>query len=176
MDKCPTLLPRKAIKIRQASLELFKLNAEYKKYEEEYKQKRQELQNLIFKSGYEDFAIDTSNIGKYIRVKSIKTNKIIWDVEKLKQKIGKKLFNKVVNKTYTITDYSGLVKYLTSCGVDPKVFSKYVCVENKVDNKKIDELGELGEILVDDLKGCYEVENVSQYIKFYEVETNQEED
>lgn len=175
MENYLTLLPKQQIKIKQASLELFKITAKFKKIEEEYKQKKQELQSVIFKRGYDEFAIDTPQLGRYIKVKPVESYKVIWDVDKLNKKLDKEVMNQIVDKTYTIADFDGLIKYLKSCGVNPKKFASYLNIEKKVNNKKIDELGELGEITLDDIQDCYKKEKISEYIKFSEVDTEGEE-
>lgn len=167
------LLPKskKSIKISSASLELFRLNAEYKAYEEKYKQRKKELQDIIKTAGTNEFAVHGKDGN--IKVRYIESNKIVWDIEKLKNKIGKNI-NKVLIKKYSISDFTGLIEYLKSCGVNPKKFKTFISVEEKIDNKKIDELGQLGEINEEDLKGCYTLEKVSEYVKFTELEEMEE--
>lgn len=168
MDKCLTLLPksknRNDIKIREASLELFGLTNSFKETEDAYKKRKSELQKIIFSGGYKEFTVDN------LDVKCIQSNKIVWDMDKLKSNIGKELFNEVTDKTYTINDYKGLVKYLKSCGVNPKKFAQFINVEKKVNNKRVDELSELGEITVEDLQDTYTLEKISEYVKFYDLE------
>lgn len=169
MGKDLILLPKtkKNLKITKASLELFKINAEYKLYEEKYKQRKKELQDIIKSSGVNEFAINNGD--NNLKVNFIESTRINWDVEKLKSKLPKKIFNKIVKKEYKINDFSGLVEYLKKYGVNPKGFSKFINVECKVDNKKVDELGEIGEVNIEDLKDCYSLDKISEYVKFSEI-------
>lgn len=82
--------------------------------------------------------------------------KVIFDPVKLLKKLGKKLASRVVVTTATIDDYSGLVKYLKSCGVDSKVFKSFVTLHKEVDKDAIEQLEAIGEIDKEDLAGTFE--------------------
>lgn len=104
-----------------------------------------------------------------LRVNKIRKKKIIWNVDKLKKKLDKKVFKKVVSKTYTISDMDGLIKYLKACGVDAKKFKKYITVTEEVQDEKINNLYEVGEITKEDIAGCYTVECGEPYITLREL-------
>ena len=70
----------------------------------------------------------------------------------------------LVEKEYYISDMHGLVKYLKSCGVDPKKFKKYLIVTEKVNQKKMDELSDIGDITREDIEGCYKLEEANGYL------------
>lgn len=171
------LLPSKEKQIRTAVIELEKLNAKFKSEEERYKERRSELQDIIKgyadKHNIEEFGFNFGNTFK--KIKPIITRKITWDVEKLKSKINPKVFNEVVKKKYTINDMDDLIPYLKSCGVDPKKFKKFIDTECIVDNKKIDELGQLGEIDMEQLSGCYELQANFSYVKISNLEASDAE-
>lgn len=99
-----------------------------------------------------EFAEDTTTSVKITRVQRTKTK---WDVEKLKGKISKQQFNKVVKSTYTIANFEGLVSYLKECGVDPKKFVSFLSVARTVDERALINLEELGEINFGQLEGTY---------------------
>lgn len=167
-----SLLPLspKAKQLYKAVVELNTLNNEHKLNEEHYKKRKDELQGFI--NGY----IEKRKIsgfgfqdGKsFFTAKPIINKKIIWDIDKLSKKVDKEILNEVVDKTYTINDFDGLVEYLKSCGVNPKVFKKFINVKKEVNNKKVDELGHLGEINIKKLTGCYELQANFSYIKITE--------
>lgn len=166
------LLSDKQKKIKMAVIELDKLNSSFKQQEEAYKHRKDELQTVI-----KDYA-DQNNLSEFgfkskkglIKARPILNTKITWFVDKLSEKLSKNVFSEVMSKTYTITDFDGLVSYLKSCGVDPKEFKKFIDVEQKVDDKKIDQLSKLGEITQEQLAGCYEVQATLKYIKISELE------
>lgn len=109
---------------------------------------------------------DDSLQGGMITVTRVQNTKIHWDLKKLKENISRKVFNQVVTKSYTIIDFNGLVEYLKSCGVDPRVFKKYISVDCKVNESEIDRLSEIGEISQSDIDGCYKISKSNPYFKY----------
>ena len=99
-----------------------------------------------------------------VKVNHIVRKKIKWDVAKLKKKLSPELYAELVEKEYYISDMHGLVKYLKSCGVDPKKFKKYLIVTEKVNQKKMDELSEIGDITAEDIEGCYKLKEANGYL------------
>lgn len=166
------LLPSKEKRIQKAVIELEELNMQFKSEEEKYKKRKNELQDLIKgytdKHNVEEFGFNFGNTFKKIR--PVITKKITWDIKKLSDKLDKEIFNEVVKKKYTINNMDDLIKYLKSCGVNAKKFKKFIDVEESVDNKKIDELGQLGEIDIEQLSGCYELQANFSYVKISNLE------
>lgn len=93
--------------------------------------------------------------GGVLTIRKVEKTSIEWDADKLERKLSKKVAKKVIKKQYKIANMSGLTEYLKSCGVDPKVFKKYLSIEKTVDVKAIDQLGDVGEISVQQISGCY---------------------
>lgn len=147
--------------------ELYKLEQKYKdikkKYEDKKKRLTTSIRNYMFVNGFNTFQYQNND--KLVDVKSVTQKKIIWDVEKLEQKLDKEILNEIEEKTYTINNMEGLIKYLKSCGVNPKKFKSFVNVEKKIDQKKFNELSEMGDISLDDVKGCYELKESEGYVK-----------
>ena len=164
---------KKDIKITNASLELIKLNAEHKAYEENYKKRKVELETIVRSAGYKEFAFETPDGN--MKARCIESNKIIWDIEKLKEKLNKNILSEILNKKYEIEDFNGLVEYLKSCGVDPKKFKEYLIVEEEVNEKALNQLSELGEITDEQIDGCYTLKRISEYVKFTEIKPNEDE-
>lgn len=103
-----------------------------------------------------------------LSVTKVRRKKVIWFVDKLKEKLSKNVYKQVVEKTYTVNDMDGLIKYLKTCGVDPKKFKKFIDVEETVDETKINNMYEKGEIKKQDVSGCYKVEHGEPYIRLTE--------
>lgn len=101
-------------------------------------------------------------------VTRVRNKKVIWNIKKLKQKLGKTIYNKIVDKTYTVNDMAGLIEYLKSCGVDPKKFKKFIDVKEEVDEKKLNAYFDRGEIKNSVISGCYEVRMSEPYIRLTE--------
>lgn len=96
-------------------------------------------------------------------VTRIQSSKVEFNPDKLEKALGKELASGVISKRYEIADMSGLVTYLKSCGVDPKVFKSFLLVSKSVDTKELDKLEELGKITADQVKGCYTVKKQNPY-------------
>lgn len=109
---------------------------------------------------------DDSLQGGMVTVTRVQKTKINWDVKKLKSRLSKNIFGQVVQKSYEIMDMQGLIKYLRTCGVDPKIFRQYINVSSVVDESEIDRLSEVGEISKADIEGCYEIVKSSPYFKY----------
>lgn len=111
-----------------------------------------------------DGAINQGEMGVYT-ITNVQPTSITWFADKLKEKLDKIIYKRIINRRYEIADYDGLVKYLKSCGVDPKVFKSYINVVDTVDTKKIDNMSKLGYIPAERIAGCYLVEMKNPYYK-----------
>jgi len=164
-------------RIKSISFELFKLNQKFKEQEQEYKKRKSELQNQIFaftkKNNMTGFGFSIGN--HTYNFSAVQPKSLVFDFDKLKKKLDKNIYNKIVKKEYSISNMEGLIKYLKSCGVNPKKFSSYLSVKQVVDMKQIDNLQELGELNKSDLEGCYEVKELASYVKVTDWENEEEE-
>lgn len=167
-------------KVKLAVIELLESQERFKQIKDDYEKKREELQlkirNFMFVNGVETFNFLAqsgdrfSKDNKQLKVTNVKQRKVDWDIPKLEERFDKELLNQFVKKEYQVNDWENLVKYLKSCGVNPKKFLSFITVSKTVDAKKLDELGELGEIEMKDLKGCYTISENVGYIKITELE------
>lgn len=96
-------------------------------------------------------------------VRKVSKTIIDWDADKLERKIGRIAAKKVIKKQYRIQDMKGLTQYLRECGVDPKIFKRFILVDRTVDVKAIDQMGDVGELTVNQIKGCYTVKTSKPY-------------
>ena len=78
--------------------------------------------------------------------------------------LGKEKSKKVINKTYVINDFKGLVAYLKECGVDPKIFKTFIDVQREVDTKSLEQMYELGDVTLEEIKGSYNVDTICSYV------------
>ena len=102
---------------------------------------------------------------KDIVVTKVTKTHIEWFPDKLEKRIEKKVAKEVIKKHYYIADMQGLVKYLKSCGVNPKIFAKYLLIEKQVDQDAVGRLGESGKITPRNISGCYIVKCSKPYFK-----------
>lgn len=146
-------------------------------YDEVKKKEQIAISNFMFTNlpeGQNSFEIELDEGLNYytnhtkLLVTRIRTKKVLWNLEKLKQKLGKKVSSEVIDKTYTINDMQGLVKYLKSCGVDPKKFKHFIDVKEELNETKLDTLFETGAFKKEVISGCYEVKMGEPYIRLKE--------
>lgn len=108
--------------------------------------------------------ISNRDVGR-IKVSRVVRTKVDFDAEAVEWALGKDKASKVVKKSYTINDMSGLVRYLKSCDVDPNIFKKFLSVEKSVNTEELERMEQLGEISMEDLDGCYTVTKGNPYFR-----------
>ena len=167
--------------IKDSVRKLYELGQEKKKFDEYYNQVRKKEQLMVSNFMFSNLPKDENSfeitldegISFYtnptkVIVTRVRTKKVFWFVEKLKEKLDKKTYNKIVDKTYTINDMEGLIKYLKNCGVDAKKFKKFIEVNEEVDETKLNNLYDRGEIKKKQIEDCYEVKLGEPYIRITE--------
>lgn len=152
---------------------------QFDKYYEEVRKKEQlSISNFMFTNLPKDknsFEIELDEgVGYYtnhmkLNVTRVRTKKVTWLLDKLKQKVGKDIYSEVVNKTYTVNDMQGLIRYLKTCGVDPKKFKRFIDVTEELDETKLDTYYETGALKKSDIEGCYDVKMEEPYIRLTEL-------
>lgn len=152
---------------------------QFDKYYEEVRKKEQlSISNFIFTNLPKDqnsFEIELDEgVGYYtnhikLNVTRIRAKRVTWLLDKLKQKLGKDTYKDVVDKTYTINDIQGLIKYLKSCGVDAKKFKKFIDVDETLNETKLNTYYETGALKKSDIEGCYDVKVGEPYIRLTEL-------
>lgn len=169
------------VEAQDAAYALLEETNKYNIIKKSFEERREELQNIIRKYLGDETSFNfEENRGRFksnptrLLVTNVVQKKITWDIPKLKKKLSKEILNKIIDKTYTINDFEGLVKYLKKCGVDPKVFKSFIDVEENVINDKVDLLSDTGELDFEDVSGCYSIKTNVGYIRITEQEMNQE--
>lgn len=168
--------------IKDSVRKLYDAQQEKKKFDKYYEEVRKKEQiavsNFMFTNLPKDqnsFDIELDEGANYyvnhtkLRVTKVRTKKVVWLLDKLKQRLTKETYKDIVDKTYTINNIQGLIKYLKSCGVDPKKFKKYIEVEERLNETKLDSYYEIGALDKKDLEGCYTVKMGEPYIKLIEL-------
>jgi uncharacterized protein YjhX (UPF0386 family) len=163
-------------KLKTICLNLFKFKQIEQEAKENYAKTQSELKDY-FKSS-KDKTISFSANGKNYKVTDVNPTIINWDIDKLSKQLeknGKKdLLPDIVTKTITVTDWNGFSSLLAKYGVKPKEVKAFLGVKQKVDQKKMDSLSDVGEITAEDIEGCYTVQNSSGYVKPTEWVDNEE--
>lgn len=173
---------RTMLQIKDSVRKLYDAQQEKKqfdKYYEEVRKKEQlSISNFMFTNlpkGKNSFEIELDEgVGYYtnhmkLNVTRIRTKRVTWLLDKLKQKLGKDIYKDVVDKTYTINDIQGLIKYLKSCGVDAKKFKKFIDVDETLNETKLNTYYETGALKKSDIEGCYDVKMGEPYIRLTEL-------
>lgn len=152
---------------------------QFDKYYDEVRKKEQlSISNFMFTNLPKDqnsFEIELDEgVGYYtnhmkLNVTRIRTKRVTWLLDKLKQKLGKDTYKDVVDKTYTVNDIQGLIKYLKSCGVDAKKFKKFIDVDETLNETKLNTYYETGALKKSDIEGCYDVKMGEPCIRLTEL-------
>lgn len=132
-----------------------KVKKQYEELKSQFETDMLELTDALGKKRvvFESEEVDVG-CGK-LTVSKVEKTSIEWDADKLERKLPRSVARKVIKKKYFIADMRGLTEYLKSCGVDPKVFKKFLTIERTVDMKAVDQLGNVGEMSVQQISGCY---------------------
>lgn len=153
-----------------------KLVKEYYLAKEEAKEVQSEFDSLKsdFNAKMEKYfqQVSSDSLGGFVNsqlrvddliVTRVQKTSVKFDADKVEKSLGKELSKKVINKKYEIYDIDGLIAYLKTCGVDPKIFKKFIVTHKTVDSNKLDNLSVIGEVGIDKLKGCYTVDKARPY-------------
>lgn len=171
--------------VKRQTIELFELEAKYKAIKKQYEDKKSKLtlaiRNFMYcNKGANDeiqFLAQSGDIfskdNKMLRVRRIVPKTVIWDADKLEKQLDKEIASRIIQKRYTITDMEGLIAYLRSCGVSAKKFKSFIEVEKIVDTNVIDQLDAVGDLCMEDVRGCFTVQEKSSYLR---IDTLEDED
>lgn len=148
----------------------FKKHEKFKAIETQYKQLEVEFNeemdsyfgSMSNRRKSETFQ-DTNGDG--LMVTKAERTHIEWLPEKLKARVERSVWKKLVVKHYEVSDMDGLIRYLKSCGVDPQIFKSFIEVTETVDEKAVERLGDLGELTPHNIAGCYLVKSSKPYYK-----------
>lgn len=173
---------RTMLQIKDSVRKLYDAQQEKKQFDKYYDEVRKKEQlsisNFMFTNLPKDqnsFEIELDEgVGYYtnhmkLNVTRIRTKKVTWLLDKLKQRLGKDIYKDVVDKTYTVNDMYGLIKYLKKCGVDPRKFKKFIDVDETLNETKLNTYYETGALKKSDIEGCYDVNVGEPYIRLTEL-------
>jgi hypothetical protein len=160
-------------KLEKIILDLNILNKNNKEVQDDYKIKKSRLENEIKKIyGRRDIKTYSFKSGEstYFKATIVKQKKVNFNVDMIQQIVDKEVFNEICDKKYELIDYEGLAEYVKSLGGSPKEFKSFVKCTKTINNNKLNQLSELGDISLDDLEGCYTVSENEGYIRITESE------
>lgn len=161
------------VEIAQKVLELHNKKEAHKSSEAEYKKSVDRLtidiKNFMFVHGIDFLSFGLSELsesGKNQKMicKKITPVSISFDAEKIEKKLDKQLTSKFIQKEIVIDDWNGFVKYMKELGASLEEIKKYVSSKKTVDKKALDNAEKLGQISMEDLKGCYTAKKGTSYL------------
>lgn len=94
--------------------------------------------------------------------------KVEFNIEKLDKILTKEQRKRIIQKQYQVNNWPGLLNLLKESGVEWKQFLKYVDVSESVRNDVLEQMVELGELNIDDVKHCSDTKIRTQYYKLTE--------
>lgn len=104
---------------------------------------------------------DEGKTSKYTFTKA-ERNKVTYDVPKVKEAIDKQTFNKIVNREF-IADYDKLVALAKKYKISKSEIMECITINETIDNKKVNELFNIGQIDLNSLKGTFTIDS-SNYL------------
>lgn len=160
--------------LEQYIFDLNALNLKQKEEESKYKEEKanfeRKIKNIFDKKKVNSYSFANDDEHKYYRATVVQQKKIVFNPDMVEQVVDKKVFNQICIKKYEITDYEGLVQYMKSLGGNPLKFKSFISCDKTIDNKKVNQLSELGDITDKTLEGCYTVKPSAMWIKITESE------
>lgn len=163
--------------LEDAITKAYLLSQKYKDYEESYKLAKNDtaveiagLMNPMGISTY-TFIADAERGNKFandpvtITCTRVEPKTVVYDAEKMYNYLDKNDRDALFTKSYEIADFEGLVDLMKKHGITPKEFKKFVKVNPRLNEDKLNKLYELGYITMKDIKGCYTVKKSKGYWK-----------
>lgn len=159
-------------KVKQDIVDLYELENKFKGLTKKYENKKAKLvtqiNNFFFVTkGEKRLKFDSEGLygDKEIECKKITRKTINFDVDKVEDRIDKEITEQFVDKRIEIVDWDGVVELLKSHGVSPSEFKKLIVVSKSVNRNKLEQLYKLGVIDLNELKGCYTMQESEGYYK-----------
>lgn len=84
----------------------------------------------------------------------------------IESKLGRSVARTIVRRTYKVNDWSALVAWAKTQGINPEEFLGFFDVERTVDTSALDKAYETGSLYLEDFEGAYEVKRGEPYLSF----------
>lgn len=159
---------QKDSKLRTLCLDIFKVRLAEQEAKQKYAELQAKLQTYLNKSGEKGLQFPFK--GKMYKIVGVKPKTTVWDVEKLTDRLREtkdnsdELLSQIIETKVTVSDISGFKKMLKEHGIKFKDVKPFLTIDKKVNEKKINELSEVGEMTMEDIDGCYTMQERNGYI------------
>lgn len=105
---------------------------------------------------------------KKIICQRISQVKVEFDIDKLRNILTKEQQKKVIQKHYNVINWPALMNLMKDAGINWKEFLKCVDVSETVRENILEQMVELGEVNIEDIKACSNAKIRTQYYKITE--------
>lgn len=139
----------------------YRAQQEYKRIEKVYKSRKKRFEDAMNSNG------DKVTIFGDVQVTKVEKSTILWDTQKLLKTKAKQ----AVIKKYIVSDSKALTEFLKKHGITKEEFLSYFYVELAVNEDKINQLFELGNITADDIADCYTKIEQKPFYKLKKIES-----
>lgn len=100
---------------------------------------------------------NASDDGVDYSVTRVIRRKVDYDINEMKKKLPSDVISEVIEKQVSVIDYKALAKYVKSLGGNAAKLKSMLHVDESVNEKKLDELSELGEFDESLMEGCFSI-------------------
>ena len=154
-------------KLIRSCEELYLMNEKFKRIEEKYKSKKEDLTSFILGQAVTNFKDQEIYLEKYNKkLTLVRPKKIECLFKRFKMRLGKSKARQYIRTKYYIKDYPGFVEYMKKIKAKPKKVKRFLEAENEMDFKKLDRSYDLGEIDYNSISDCFKVYDKQPYVKF----------
>lgn len=94
------------------------------------------------------------------------TQRVRYDIEKIKKYIPRDILPLIINKSITIQNYDEFASYMKQIGASSKVVKSFLSISETVNESELDKLYQKGKIDYDDIKKCASIEEGKPYLRF----------
>lgn len=133
----------------------------------ELESKRKSVNEILIKEMQREHikSVKTKNVNASLVTKI----SLVFDKFKLKENLPTNVYNKIIDKTYYVSDNKAFKSLMKEYGVPSKALRECMIVREDVNQDRIDQLTESKKITKKMLKGTYE-KKISSYIKLVDTE------
>lgn len=142
------------------------IQAEKKSVEEEYKLVSSNVLQIFKNLGIRtySFIINEGSLdGTKATFTKAKRTLVNYDIDKLKETLGKETVDNFLDKDYIITDFDKFKKVMKDYGVPFKEVKDIIEVKESVNSARLQNMVEREKVSLRKIKGCYSL-SISEYI------------
>ena len=178
---------RKILDLEKIIARAYLIKQRKKILDEEFKESSAEVSSKLTKMmsdlGLDEYEFEADESSSYmfksmherISCKKVVSESVEYNAKAVYERAGKEARKVLIDKTYTVNDMDGLVKLLKEHGVSPKEFKKFIDVDMKVNEARLEQLYQTGAISMKDLEGCYSVKTIRGYWSIRSKSSNDKE-